>query len=122
MRVDTRSLETASAATLGLNGLVLVLPASTFGANPTAFAAMSSLPESLWGVLIMAVGLTQAYAVARNDADTRRRAALLAVTLYAFLAVLYFMANPANLGTPTWGVHAAGNLYVLYQMGRQDGC
>lgn len=121
MRVDTRSLETSSAATLGLNGLVLVLPASTFGANPTAFAAMSSLPEWMWGVILMLVGLVQAYAVASHNADCRRRAALVAVSLYAFLATLYFVANPINLGTPTWCVYVAGNLYALHALGRRHG-
>jgi len=119
--MDTRSLETASAATLGLNGAWLLLPPSTFAANPTAFAAMSSLPEWAWGGLLMLVGLAQSYAVASHSADHRRRAALVAVSLYAFLATLYFVANPINLGTPTWLVYVVGNLYALYGLGRRHG-
>ena len=116
--MDTRSLETASAATLGLVGFMLLLPFSTFDANPTAFATMSRWPEWAWGGLLMLVALAQAYAVARNHADGRRGAALAAATLYGFLATLYFLANPVNLGTPTWIVHVAGNLYALYGLGR----
>lgn len=114
--MDMRSLETASAATMALVGVTLLAPASTFGSNPTAFAVMTALPEWAWGGLLMLVGLLQSYAVAADEADTRRRAALLALAVYSFLAVLYFLANPANLGTPTWIVYAAGNLYVLWQM------
>lgn len=117
--MDTRSLETASAATLGLVGFMLLLPFSTFEANPTAFATMAYLPEWAWGGLLMLVALAQAYAVARDHAQYRRWTALAAATLYAFLAALYFVANARNLGSPVWAVHAAGNLYALYSLRRR---
>ena len=119
--MDTRSLETASAATLALVGATLLLTPSTFGANPTAFAAMTALPEWAWGGLLMSVGLLQSYTAAVNVPARRRWAAILAVTLYSFLATLYFIANPVNLGTPTWAVYAAGNLYALVMLGRRHG-
>jgi len=111
--VDTRSLETASAATLALVGLVLLLPASTFGANPIAFGAMRFLPEIAWGVLFMLLGLCQSYAVARNRPALRRWASLGAMAVFAFMAALYFVANSVNLGTPTWVVYALGNGWAL---------
>jgi len=119
--MDTRSLETASAATLALVGVTLLAPASTFSANPTAFAAMTALPEWAWGGLLMVAGLVQSYAVARRNARGRRWAALAALAFFSFLAALYFIANPLNLGTPTWAVHAAGNLAALYALGWRHG-
>lgn len=116
--MDTRSLETASAATLALVGLVLLLPAETFAANPTAFAAMRFLPETAWGGLFMALGLLQSYAVARDQAALRRWASLSAMAVFAFLAALYFVANPLNLGTPTWVVYAFGNAWALREARR----
>lgn len=118
---DTRSLETASAATLGLSGVILLLPPATFAVNPVAFSAMRFLPETAWGGLLMMIGLAQSYAVARDNADHRRHAALAAVAMYSFLAVLYFIPNPVSLGMVTWSVYAAGNLWALWTLGRRDG-
>lgn len=116
--MDTRSLETASAATLALVGLVLLLPASTFAANPVAFGAMRFLPETVWGGLFMALGLWQSYAVVVNRPALRRWASLGAMAVFGFLAALYFLANPLNLGTPTWVVYALGNGWSLHEGGR----
>lgn len=86
--MDTRSLETASAATLALVGVTLLAPASTFSANPTAFAAMTALPEWAWGGLLMVAGLVQSYAVARRNARGRRWAALAALATLTTIITL----------------------------------
>lgn len=119
--MDTRSLETASAATLGFCGMVLCLPPATFDANPLAFSAMRFLPEIVWGGVFMTVGLAQSYAVARNTYEARRWAALMALTLYTFLAVLYFAPNPVSLGVVTWTVYAVGNAWALRKLGGRYG-
>ena len=103
------------------SGCVLVLPASTFGANPLAFSALYFLPETAWGGILMAIGLVQSYAVARSHDNARRVAALLALFMAASLALLYFLPNPVSIGVPGWGVWAGANAWALWCLGPWDG-
>lgn len=99
------------------SGVVLALPASTFGANPLAFSALRFLPETAWGGVLMAIGLLQSYAVARNHIHCRRMAALAALFMAASLALLYFLPNPVSIGVPGWGVWAVANAWVVWCLG-----
>lgn len=78
-------------------GCWLLLPLDTLGSSPT-FAALTVLPEWLWGAGLAALGVAHLFALRSGDRDRRRQASTIGWVVWFSFAVTFVVTNPPAFG------------------------
>lgn len=95
---NTRPLEAASAAALGIWGAVLLMPYATFTSNVAFYPMLALYPvEWVWGLVYLAFGLMQLAAVWKGYARVRGYIAAAASAPFMFLFVSFAYASPQGV-------------------------
>jgi len=76
-------------------GVALLLEKNTFESNPASFAAMARIaPEYVWGIGILAFGLSAWTALLAKKWQLLAWISLMDGLLWAFVATMFYVANP----------------------------
>ena len=98
-----RPIDLTAALVLAAWGVLLLLPLDTFGSAAYAAFTLFGLSEAAWGVLFLLVALMISGGLATGRQRVRMLGLMGATALFAFVATLLALGNPAGFG---W----AGNL------------
>lgn len=83
-------------------GMWLLLPGDSFGHSPT-YATMATLArEEVWGSIFVVLGSLKLYALINYFPKLLATAGALAAGMWAFVAVVFTMANPTSTATPIY--------------------
>lgn len=94
---DTEPTEMAGGILKVLLGAQLLLPFDTFGSS-TTFRDLQSLPEWLWGVALLSVGVSHLVALARGSAFWRRQFAFIGASVFLGLTGIFLHTSPSSWG------------------------
>lgn len=113
---DTQTTELGSALGLGLCwGVWLLLPFNSLGALPVYQPMLRVMPEGGWGVVFGAIGLAQAFAVARQSRRLRFLCAYLALAAWLFILVMFLIGNVVSLGVSFYVLFVFGAGWVVWR-------
>lgn len=98
-----RPIDLTTALVLTAWGVLLLLPLDTFGGAAYAAFTLFGLSETAWGLVFLAVALTISGGLATGRRRVRMVGLIGAAALFAFVATLLAIGNPAGLG---WGGNA----------------
>lgn len=98
-------------------GFWLLLPMDTFGSSPT-FAALSILPEPVWGVVLIALGTFHLSALRSGASAARRHAATIGYLVWFSFAVVFVATSPPAIGWVAFLVAGLAQLWCSLRLGR----
>jgi hypothetical protein len=101
-------------------GAFLLLPQDTFASTPT-FNSMELLaPEWAWGLAIMSGGLWQLASMSMEHHRSRRISALGGALTWAFISVLFALANIASTAVIIYPLLCLSATWAYWRLGRSD--
>lgn len=115
---DTEPAELSGGLLKMAIGLWLLLPFDTFGSSPT-FAALSILPEWLWGVTLIGLGTFHLLALQGGNRDQRRHAATIGYLVWFSFAVVFVATHPPAFGWIAFMVAGLAQLWCSLRLGRR---
>lgn len=88
-----------------------------FGSSPT-YKTMQIIyaHESVWGIIVLAPTLFQAWALRLDDQALRRNASLVMAGMWAFIAAMFIISNWQSTGTIMYPGLVLGNLFTLWRL------
>jgi hypothetical protein len=95
---DTEPTELSGGVLKVAIGTWLLLPAQTFSMSP-AFGVISIIPENLWGVFLVVIGVGHLAALQNGHRAWRRWASLVGCFVWCAIGLTFLAANPAGLGS-----------------------
>lgn len=111
----------SAALALILSAAYLFSAERVFATAPRVYAPMRwLLPARGWGLILLAVGLTQLWAVLRANRRWRIRAAFVSTTLWLFIAILFALGDIRALGMWLYSLHAISTARVYLNLSRES--
>src|SRR5688572_6041806 len=95
--MDTEPVELMGGGAKIVMGVWLLLPFQSFTSSPT-FAALSVLPEWLWGTFLLCVGLFHLAALRDGYRGWRKWAALVGFLIWVSFGTVFVWTNPPAIG------------------------
>jgi len=121
---DTIPVESITAVQSMLFGLWLILPFDTFSSG-SVFDIMNQIaPESIWGVLMMVLGITQLYTVHTKRVFYRIWATRIMLPVWVIIDLSFLLSRTASSASITYFVFVMCSIWSLISLAlRQNrGC
>lgn len=121
---DTTPVETITAVQSMLFGLWLVLPFNTFNSG-NVFDIMNQIaPESVWGILMMVLGIAQLYTVHTKRVVYRIWATRIMLPVWVIIDLSFLLSLTASSASITYFVFVMCSVWSLISLAlRQNrGC
>lgn len=96
-RHDTEPTELSGGLLKVCIGCWLVSPLQTFSSAP-AFGTISVIPETLWGLFLVFVGIGHLAALRNGHPAWRRWASFVGCFIWCAMGLTFLSANPAGIG------------------------
>lgn len=115
---DTEPAELSGGVMKALIGGWLLLPMDTLASSPT-FAALTILPEAVWGGTLAVLGGYHLAALRSGERDRRRQAATVGYLVWFSFAVVFVTTNPPAIGWIAFMMAGLAQLWVSVRLGRR---
>lgn len=94
---DTEPVELIGGATKVAMGVWLLMPLRSFASSPT-FVTLNLLPEWVWGLFLLALGLLHLAALHNGYRPWRKWSALIGCLVWCSFSIVFVWANPPAIG------------------------
>lgn len=95
---DTEPTELSGGLLKVVIGAWLLLPMQTFSSAP-AFGTISVIPENLWGLFLVVIGIGHLAALRNGHPAWRRYAAFVGCFIWSAIGLTFLAANPVGIGS-----------------------
>lgn len=99
--------------------IVLLMPWNTFESAHSFDAMAALLPESMWGLLLGWVGVTQVGALALSQYRVRLVSSLIACCTWVFIGIVIGWSNPQGLWIAIYPQLAASAAWSFWRLARE---
>lgn len=113
---DTEPTELRGGFLKVLVGLWLILPFQTFSGSPS-FGVISVIPENLWAIFLVVIGIGHLMALANGEPNWRRWSALVGCFVWSAMGITFLWANPAGIGSMLFLVAGIEQGWVYSRIG-----
>jgi uncharacterized membrane protein HdeD (DUF308 family) len=113
---DTEPVELIGGGTKVAMGVWLLLPLQSFSSSPT-FAALAILPEWVWGLFLLCVGIFHLAALHNGHRGWRKWAAVVGFLVWFSFGTVFVWTNPPAIGWIMFLAIAAAQMWASIRLG-----